>query len=138
MSWHRERGALFEQFGNWFRPAAYPLPGETLESAAQREAGAVRSSAGVLDGSPLGKLEIFGPDAAKFLDLMYVGTMSTLELGQARYGVLLNENGIPWTMVSSRAWARAITGSTPRAPAPNEPPRLSKSGCSASTRSSEC
>ena len=92
--WHRARNALFEQFGNWSRPAAYPRPGETLECAAQREAGAVRSSVGVLDGSPLGKLEIFGPDAAEFLDLMYLGTMSTLSIGQARYGVLLNENGI--------------------------------------------
>jgi sarcosine oxidase, subunit alpha len=54
----------------------------------------VRRGAGVLDGSPLGKLEIFGPDAARFLDLMYVGTLSTLQLGQARYGMLLNENGI--------------------------------------------
>jgi len=92
--WHRDRRALFEQFGNWYRPAAYPLPGETLQSAAQREAGTVRSDVGLLDGSPLGKLEIFGPDAAEFLDLMYVGTLSTLKLGQARYGVLLNENGI--------------------------------------------
>jgi sarcosine oxidase subunit alpha len=92
--WHRERGALFEQFGNWYRPAAYPLPGEELESAAQREARVVRRHAGLLDGSPLGKLEIFGPDAAQFLDLMYVGTMSTLAAGQARYGILLNENGI--------------------------------------------
>ena len=92
--WHRDRGALFEQFGNWYRPAAYPLAGENLESAAQREAGAVRRCAGLLDGSPLGKLEIYGPDAAHFLDLMYLGTMSTLGLGQARYGVLLNENGI--------------------------------------------
>jgi sarcosine oxidase subunit alpha len=92
--WHRERGALFEQFGNWLRPAAYPLAGETLEAAAQREAGAVRRHAGLLDGSPLGKLELFGPDAAQFLDLMYVGTMSTLAVGQARYGVVLNENGI--------------------------------------------
>jgi sarcosine oxidase subunit alpha len=92
--WHMTQGALFEQFGNWYRPAAYPLPGETLDSAAQREALAVRRSVGVLDGSPLGKLEIFGPDAAEFLDLMYVGTMSTLAIGQARYGVLLNENGI--------------------------------------------
>jgi sarcosine oxidase, subunit alpha len=92
--WHRERGALFEQFGNWYRPAAYPLPGEELEAAAQREAGVVRRHAGLLDGSPLGKLEIFGPDAAQFLDLMYVGTMSTLAVGQARYGILLNENGI--------------------------------------------
>jgi sarcosine oxidase subunit alpha len=47
-----------------------------------------------MDSSPLGKLEVFGPDAARFLDLMYVGTMSTLKIGQARYGVLLNENGI--------------------------------------------
>jgi sarcosine oxidase subunit alpha len=92
--WHQERGALFEQFGTWYRPAAYPLPGETLDIAAQREARAVRESVGVLDGSPLGKLEVFGPDAAEFLDLMYVGTMSTLSIGQARYGVLLNENGI--------------------------------------------
>ncbi len=48
----------------------------------------------MLDGSPLGKLEIYGPDAAHFLDLMYVGTMSNLKPGQARYGLLLNENGI--------------------------------------------
>ena len=92
--WHRTRGALFEQFGNWVRPAAYPKAGETLESAAQREAGAVRRSVGILDGSPLGKMEIFGPDAAHFLDLMYVGTMSNLLPAQARYGLLLNENGI--------------------------------------------
>jgi len=92
--WHRERGALFEQFGAWLRPAAYPQAGEALEAAAQREAGTVRRHAGILDGSPLGKLEVFGPDAAEFLDLMYVGTMSTLEPGQARYGIVLNENGI--------------------------------------------
>jgi sarcosine oxidase subunit alpha len=92
--WHQARGALFEQFGNWFRPAAYPVAGESLESAAIREAGAVRKTAGLLDASPLGKLEIYGPDAAQFLDLMYVGTMSNLNPGQARYGLLLNENGI--------------------------------------------
>jgi sarcosine oxidase subunit alpha len=92
--WHQARGALFEQFGSWVRPAAYPIAGESLQSAAIREAGAVRKTVGLLDGSPLGKLEIFGPDAAHFLDLMYVGTMSNLNPGQARYGLLLNENGI--------------------------------------------
>jgi sarcosine oxidase, subunit alpha len=93
-SWHLAHGALLEQFGSWNRPAAYPKTGETLDSAAQREALAVRTSVGILDGSPLGKLEVFGPDAAAFLDLMYVGTLSSLAPGQARYGVLLNENGI--------------------------------------------
>src|SRR4029077_7537566 len=92
-SWHTARGALIESFGDWRRPAAYPRPGESLEQATQREAGTVRRSAGLFDGSPLGKLEVYGPDAARFLDLMYVGTMSTLALGQARYGLLLSENG---------------------------------------------
>jgi sarcosine oxidase subunit alpha len=91
--WHAAHGALFETFGDWSRPAAYPLPGETLGAAAQREARCARERVGLFDGSPLGKLEVFGPDAARFLDLMYVGTMSTLALGQARYGLLLNENG---------------------------------------------
>jgi sarcosine oxidase subunit alpha len=92
-AWHAAHGALFETFGDWSRPAAYPQPGETLDAAAQREARNVRARAGLFDGSPLGKLELFGPDAGRFLDLMYVGTMSTLASGQARYGLLLNENG---------------------------------------------
>ena len=91
--WHAAHGALFETLGDWSRPVAYPLTDESLETAAQREARAVRERAGLFDGSPLGKLEVFGPDAATFLDLMYVGTMSSLAIGQARYGVLLNENG---------------------------------------------
>jgi sarcosine oxidase, subunit alpha len=92
--WHAARGALFEEFGGWERPAAYPGTGETLAAAAAREAAHVRAAVGVFDNSPLGKLELYGPDAAAFLDLMYVGTMSTLAVGSARYGVLLNENGV--------------------------------------------
>ncbi len=82
-SWHEARGALFEEYGGWWRAAAYPRDGESLETAAFREAAGVRNGAGIFDGSPLGKLEIFGPDAAAFLDLMYVGTPSALAQGQA-------------------------------------------------------
>jgi sarcosine oxidase subunit alpha len=92
--WHLRRGALFEEFGGWERPAAYPQAGEDLVTAAEREAAQVRAGVGLFDGSPLGKIELYGPDAADFLDLMYVGTMSTLPVGGARYGALLNENGI--------------------------------------------
>ena len=91
--WHAAHDALFETFGDWRRPAAYPGPGESFQEATQREARTVRQCAGLFDGSPLGKLEVFGPDAARFLDLMYVGTLSTLAIGQARYGLLLNEHG---------------------------------------------
>jgi sarcosine oxidase subunit alpha len=113
--WHAAHGALFETFGDWCRPAAYPRPGETLEAAAQREARTVRKCAGLFDGSPLGKLEVFGPDAARFLDLMYVGTMSTLRIGQARYGLLLNENGtlvddgIVARLSAQRYWVNTTT-----------------------------
>ena len=113
--WHAAHGALFETFGDWCRPAAYPRPGETLEAAAQREARTVRKCAGLLDGSPLGKLEVFGPDAARFLDLMYVGTISTLRIGQARYGLLLNENGtlvddgIVARLSAQRYWVNTTT-----------------------------
>ena len=93
-AWHEQRGAVFEEYGGWWRPAAYPEAGEGIEAAALREAAATRKSAGIFDGSPLGKLELFGPDAARFLDLMYLGTMSTLAIGRARYGLLLNENGV--------------------------------------------
>ncbi len=92
--WHVERGALFEEFAGWERPAAYPRDGETLLAAAEREAAQVRAGVGIFDGSPLGKLELAGPDAAAFLDLMYVGTLSNLPVGGARYAALLNENGV--------------------------------------------
>jgi sarcosine oxidase subunit alpha len=92
--WHEARGAVFEEYGGWWRPAAYPMSGESLAAATLREAMAVRRGAGIFDGTPLGKLEIFGPDAATFLDLMYVGTISTLAIGQSRYGLLLNESGV--------------------------------------------
>ena len=92
--WHLGHGPAMEEFGGWLRPAAYPLPGEDLVAAAQREALHVRTHVGLFEGSPLGKIEVFGPDAGAFLDLMYVGTMSSLAVGQARYGVLLDENGV--------------------------------------------
>ena len=119
-AWHEAHGALFETFGDWSRPAAYPHAGESLEAAAQREARAVRERVGLFDGSPLGKLEIFGPDAARFLDLMYVGVMANLAPGQARYGLLLNENGtvvddgIVARLGAQRYWVNTTTAGIER------------------------
>ena len=93
-AWHEAQGPLWEEFGGWQRPAAYPRDGESLTDAAEREALNVRSHVGLFEASPLGKIELYGPDAASFLDLMYVGTMSTLAIGQARYGLLLREDGV--------------------------------------------
>ena len=76
------------------RPACYPRKGETVPQAAQREASAVRSGVGVFDASSLGKIEVTGRDAAKFLDRFYVNSLAKLEEGRVRYGLMLNENGV--------------------------------------------
>lgn len=86
-------GALMEDYGGWQRPACYPRPGETLEAAVQREALIVRKGVSLFDASPLGKIEVKGPDAATFLDRIYANTMSTLRIGSIRYGLMLNELG---------------------------------------------
>jgi sarcosine oxidase subunit alpha len=93
-AWHEAHTPVWEEFGGWHRPAAYLRDGESLNDAAEREALHVRTHVGIFEASPLGKIELYGPDAASFLDLMYVGTMSTLAVGQARYGLLLREDGV--------------------------------------------
>ena len=92
--WHHANGAVFEDYGSWSRPAAYPRARETLDAAIQREARQVRLTVGIFDGSPLGKIEIEGPDAAALVDRLYVGTMSTLAVGRVRYGLMVTEHGI--------------------------------------------
>ena len=90
---HAELGARFEDYG-WQRPDAYPRAGESCEEAIRREALAVRKSVGVFDNSPIGKLEVCGPDAAAFLERFYVNRVASLRVGHARYGLMLNENGV--------------------------------------------
>lgn len=91
--WHVAHGAVLEEFGSWLRPAHYLRSGERVSDAERREALAVRTAAGLFDGSPLGKIEVKGPDAAEFLDRVYANTMSTLKVGRLRYGLMLNELG---------------------------------------------
>jgi sarcosine oxidase subunit alpha len=53
----------------------------------------VRSTVGVTDVSTLGKIDIQGPDAGRFLDFVYTNTFSTLPVGRVRYGLMLREDG---------------------------------------------
>ena len=92
--WHVEKGALFEDVGQWKRPWYYPKPGEDLHAAVKRETLAVRNSVGTLDGSTLGKIDIQGPDASVLLNWMYSNAWSKLEIGKCRYGLMLDENGM--------------------------------------------
>jgi sarcosine oxidase subunit alpha len=80
--------------GLWFRPRFYSANGKDAATAAVVEAERVRSLGGIADCSTLGKLEIAGPDAAAFLDEIYLSRPSTLAVGRSRYAVQLREDGM--------------------------------------------
>ncbi len=89
-----QRGAPMIEAGLWYRPSYFPAPGEkTWREACDREVGMVRSAVGIADVSTLGKIDVQGPDAARFLDFVYTNTFSTLMPGRVRYGLMLREDG---------------------------------------------
>ena len=92
--WHEENGAIFEDVGQWKRPYYYPKKGEDIHKAVNRECKSVRKSLGILDASTLGKIDLQGPDTAKFLNMIYTNAWSKLEVGSCRYGLMCNEHGM--------------------------------------------
>jgi glycine cleavage system aminomethyltransferase T len=90
--WHERAGATFVSTGLWLRPLVYAA--EPGWGPVLTEARAVRRSVGVTDVSTLGKIDVQGPDAARFLDFVYANTFSTLAVGRARYGIMLREDGM--------------------------------------------
>ena len=92
--WHVENKAEFENVGQWKRAWYYPINGESMHEAVQRESKAARVSAGILDASTLGKIDIQGSDASEFLNRVYTNAWSKLPIGKCRYGLMLNEDGM--------------------------------------------
>ena len=90
---HEKSGAYLEPVGLWRRPYCFPLAGETHEQAVHREVLNTRTNLGLIDASTLGKIIVKGPDAGRFLDMLYTGVMSTLPIGKCRYGLMCNEQG---------------------------------------------
>ncbi len=92
--WHVKNNAEFENVGQWKRAWYYPINGENMHQAVQRESKAARESAGILDASTLGKIDIQGTDASEFLNRVYTNAWSKLEIGKCRYGLMLHEDGM--------------------------------------------
>src|SRR5207249_6518519 len=84
--WHQEAGARWLEAGQWKRPESYVDPAAEVRL--------VRSAAGLIDVSTLGKIDVIGPDAGELLDRVYVNHFANLPGGKARYGVMCNEDGI--------------------------------------------
>ena len=91
--WAQKHGAVFEDVGQWKRAWYFPKAGEDMPAAVNRECRTVRETAGLFDASTLGKIEVVGPDAAKFMELLYTNPWEKLEPGRCRYGIMLREDG---------------------------------------------
>ncbi len=91
--WHAANGADWEPVGQWRRPYTYRRAGETRDQAVNREVKNARENVALLDASTLGKILVSGPDAGRFMDMLYTNMMSNLKPGKCRYGLMCNENG---------------------------------------------
>ncbi|QRM53929.1 sarcosine oxidase subunit alpha family protein [Sinorhizobium sp. BG8] len=92
--WAEKNGAVFVETGLWYRSSWFPRQGEkTWRESVDREVLNVRRNAGLCDVSTLGKIEIFGKDAAEFLNRVYSNAFLKLPVGKARYGIMLREDG---------------------------------------------
>lgn len=88
------RGAPMIEAGLWYRPSYFPHSGDThWRQSCDREVQYVRRAVGVCDVSTLGKIEVVGPEAGAFLDLVYANMISTLKPERVRYGLMLREDG---------------------------------------------
>ncbi|WP_267553619.1 sarcosine oxidase subunit alpha [Rhizobium rhizogenes] len=119
-AWEEAHGAIFEDVGNWKRAWFYPRAGETMHEAVNRECRTARDVAGVFDASTLGKIEVVGPDAAEFLNLIYTNAWDTLKPGRCRYGIMTREDGFVYDdgvvgrLADDRFHVTTTTGGAPR------------------------
>ena len=84
--WHLDQGANMMVAGLWLRPNHYGDPAV--------EAMCVRERVGLIDVSPLGKLQITGPGVPELLERIYTNQWNNLRVGRVRYGVMCNDEGV--------------------------------------------
>jgi aminomethyltransferase len=82
---HAALGASFTDFAGWQMPLRY-----ASDLAEHR---AVRETAGVFDLSHMGEIRVTGPEAGAALDAALVGRASTMAIGRAAYGMLVDHDG---------------------------------------------
>ena len=84
--WHLAHGAKMMVAGLWLRPNHYGDP--------TAEVKAVREQVGLIDVSPLGKLQLTGSGVPDLLERIYVNQWHNLRVGRVRYGVMCTDEGV--------------------------------------------
>ncbi|HJS72020.1 MAG TPA: 2Fe-2S iron-sulfur cluster-binding protein [Acidimicrobiia bacterium] len=84
--WHEAHGAVPLVAGQWIRPDHYGDPAAEVR--------AVRQRVGIIDVSPIGKIDLRGREVPRLLELVYVNRWAGLDIGKVRYGVMCAEDGV--------------------------------------------
>lgn len=80
-------GAVFRRVGAWKRARYF-----SSDLTCAREIEGVRKGVGLIDVSTLGKFRIFGPNALKALQRVYVGDLSRIHDGRVKYSAMCNDD----------------------------------------------
>ena len=81
-------GAVMQRMGIWKRAKYF-----SEDTSCRDEVNNVRNNVGVTDVSTLGKFRIFGPDALKALERIYINSLGSFKEGRLKYVVALNGDG---------------------------------------------
>ncbi len=84
--WHEANRATPILAGQWVRPEHYGDPAGEVRN--------VRENVGIIDVTPLGKLDLRGRDVPKLLSMLYTNKWMQLPIGSVRYGVMCAEDGV--------------------------------------------
>ncbi len=84
--WHETHGASPIVAGQWIRPDHYGDPAAEVRNT--------RENVGIIDVSPLGKIDLRGRDVARLLEFVYTNRWAKLAVGRVRYGVMCAEDGV--------------------------------------------
>ncbi|MGD9181824.1 MAG: glycine cleavage T C-terminal barrel domain-containing protein, partial [Desulfobacterales bacterium] len=84
----KEAGGVIRRIGVWKRARYF-----SQDFGCREEIENVRHNVGMLDASTLGKFRIWGPDALKALQRVYVSDMSKVSGAKIRYSAMCNDDG---------------------------------------------
>ena len=84
----KRAGGVMRRIGVWRRARYF-----SKDFSCREEIENVRNNVGMLDASTLGKFKLWGPDALKALQRVYVGDMSKIPEGKIKYSAMCNDDG---------------------------------------------
>lgn len=105
---HLDAGATMVDFGGWDMPIQYPdgIVAEHLYC---------RSHCAIFDVSHMGRIDVEGPDMVRFLQHVLSSNVQALDINQAQYCIIPNQNGCAIARISIALRQKNTSSSSMRA-----------------------